>query len=400
MARRHGARGAPLSAASPPAIEHLAGPLERNHRFPSGEAPARAERETHALPSKAVAEWAGRIVAAWRKSVDGILEAGRLLAEAKAVLPHGAFVDMVERELPFGARMAQMLMKIGADPRLADAKHASLLPTHWYTLYELTKLSDQAFAVKLSTGEIHPGMERRDVVMADIRERRTKREAELGAKQLADPEGRYGVVNADPPWRWEAWSRETGLDHAAESHYATMTVDQVIALKNFIAKIADDDCVHFMWTTRPHLMNAGAVMTAWGFAYKTCFGWEKTNADGSSYHGNGYWARDNLELLLVGTRGSIPAPAPGAQWPALIKAPVGRGPDGRIIHSRKPAIFYDLIESYFPTLPKIELFCRGAPRPGWAAWGNEALGEAALLTESPLLPKLPLTSLTAWRSMP
>jgi hypothetical protein len=30
------------------------------------------------------------------------------------------------------------------------------------------------------------------------------------------------------------------------------------------------------------------------------------------------------------------------------------------------------------TLPKIELFCRGAPRPGWAAWGNEALGEQLL----------------------
>ena len=30
------------------------------------------------------------------------------------------------------------------------------------------------------------------------------------------------------------------------------------------------------------------------------------------------------------------------------------------------------------TLPKIELFCRGAPRPGWAAWGNEAVGEQLL----------------------
>ena len=31
-----------------------------------------------------------------------------------------------------------------------------------------------------------------------------------------------------------------------------------------------------------------------------------------------------------------------------------------------------MIEAYFPTLPKIELFARGKARPGWEAWGLEA----------------------------
>jgi N6-adenosine-specific RNA methylase IME4 len=31
----------------------------------------------------------------------------------------------------------------------------------------------------------------------------------------------------------------------------------------------------------------------------------------------------------------------------------------------------------YPALPKIELFARGAARPGWAVWGNEALPQAA-----------------------
>ena len=30
-----------------------------------------------------------------------------------------------------------------------------------------------------------------------------------------------------------------------------------------------------------------------------------------------------------------------------------------------------MIEAYYPTLPKIELFSRGEARPGWTAWGNE-----------------------------
>jgi N6-adenosine-specific RNA methylase IME4 len=314
------------------------------------------------------AAWAERITTAWRKGVEAIIESGRLLLDAKAdpSLPHGDFLDMIERDLPFGARTAQMLMKIGADPRLANANHASLLPPHWTTLYELTKLTDEQFEAKVAAGEIHPELERRDVVMADSRERRARREIELGAFQTALPLRRYGVIYADPPWRWEAWSRVTGLDYSPESHYPTMDLDAVKALD--AASIAADDSVLFLWATRPHLANALGVIAAWGFTYKTCFGWTKTEADGSlRRRGIGYWAVDNLELLLLGTKGEPPCPAQGDQWLASIPAPVGR-------HSEKPEVFYRLIESYFPTLPKIELFARAA-RPGWDRWGLEAPAE-------------------------
>jgi N6-adenosine-specific RNA methylase IME4 len=56
----------------------------------------------------------------------------------------------------------------------------------------------------------------------------------------------------------------------------------------------------------------------------------------------------------------------GTQWSSLIQALVRR-------HSEKPEIFREMIESYFPTLPKIELHARGPiARPGWDAWGLEA----------------------------
>ena len=44
-------------------------------------------------------------------------------------------------------------------------------------------------------------------------------------------------------------------------------------------------------------------------------------------------------------------------------------------HSAKPDEVLKMIEAYFPSLPKIELNCRGVPRPGWDAWGNEAAKE-------------------------
>jgi N6-adenosine-specific RNA methylase IME4 len=40
-------------------------------------------------------------------------------------------------------------------------------------------------------------------------------------------------------------------------------------------------------------------------------------------------------------------------------------------HSAKPDEFYAVIERMYPTLPKIELFCR-SPRDGWSAWGNQS----------------------------
>jgi N6-adenosine-specific RNA methylase IME4 len=65
----------------------------------------------------------------------------------------------------------------------------------------------------------------------------------------------------------------------------------------------------------------------------------------------------------------VPAPAPGTQWESVIEDAVGA-------HSEKPEWWLELIEAYFPNLPKIELNRRGPARPGWDAWGNEAVAES------------------------
>jgi len=186
---------------------------------------------------------------------------------------------------------------------------------------------------------------------------RARREAELGAKQRALPDKRYGVILADPPWRFEPWSRETGMDRAADNHYPTSPLEAIKALD--AGSIAAPDCVLFLWATVPMLPQAIEVLSTWGFSYKSSFVWVKDRA------GTGYWSRNRHEILLIGARGYVPAPAMGTQWPSVIEAPVAR-------HSEKPAAVYELIESYFPTLPKIELHARGRFRAGWDVWGNEA----------------------------
>lgn len=196
-------------------------------------------------------------------------------------------------------------------------------------------------------------------------ERRTERERELGEKQTALPEKKYGVILADPEWRFEPWSRTTGMDRAADNHYPT-SCTEVIAARD-VPSIAADDCVLFLWATAPMLPHALLVMAEWGFEYRSQVVWVKSRAIGASLIlGTGYWFRNAHELLLIGVRGKPPAPAPGEQWASVIEAPTGE-------HSSKPEKFISVIEEYFPTLPKIELNRRGPPRPGWDAWGNESV---------------------------
>ena len=124
---------------------------------------------------------------------------------------------------------------------------------------------------------------------------RDKRERELGAKVAALPQKKYGVIVADPEWRWEPWSSETGMDRAADNHYPTSCLEVIKARD--VPSIAASDCVLWLWATIPMLPHALDVMSAWGFDYVSHYVWGKDKI------GMGYWARERHELLLIGTRG-------------------------------------------------------------------------------------------------
>jgi N6-adenosine-specific RNA methylase IME4 len=194
-------------------------------------------------------------------------------------------------------------------------------------------------------------------------EKRREREATLGAKQLASPDGQYGVVLEDFEWDDRVWSRETGMDRHAGNHYETSenahTAEEIVERTNARFTCAATDCVVFSWSTIQHLAIALEVMKLRGLTYKSHCVWAKPHIS------LGRWVRAKHEILLIGTRGTVPCPAPGTQWESVISAP-HPGP-----HSAKPDSVYEMIEAYFPTLPKIELNARRA-RPGWDRWGLDA----------------------------
>jgi hypothetical protein len=106
------------------------------------------------------AQWARHICdmhkATAATCIEAIVKLGRTLLAAKRSLAHGTFLAMIENDLTFGARTAQMLMRIAKDKRLAKAKHGSHLPLAWTALHELSKLSDEAFERGISSGAINP----------------------------------------------------------------------------------------------------------------------------------------------------------------------------------------------------------------------------------------------------
>jgi hypothetical protein len=103
------------------------------------------------------------------------------------------------------------------------------------------------------------------------RTRRDQRERAMAERTIAASQALvrttplYGVIFADPPWRFEPYSRITGLDRSADNHYATMALDEIKALPIPAAP----DCVLFLCATAPMLPQALEVMAAWGFAYRT-----------------------------------------------------------------------------------------------------------------------------------
>ncbi len=187
---------------------------------------------------------------------------------------------------------------------------------------------------------------------------KAQRDADLAKVELSWPEGKFQVIYADPPWRYEN-PPMGGSNRSIENHYPTMDLDEICALD--IGLVADDNCVLFLWATAPKLAECMEVISAWGFTYRTCMVWVKDKI------GMGYHARNQHELLLIAKRGEMAPPEPSDRPSSVLQAP-------RQEHSAKPLEYYDIIERMYPAQNKLELFCR-LPRDGWAVWGNQAAAE-------------------------
>lgn len=167
----------------------------------------------------------------------------------------------------------------------------------------------------------------------------------------------YNLIMCDPPWRFATWS-DRGHGKSPQRHYSCMSLADIKALP--VADLAAPDCCLFLWATWPMIDQALAVMSSWGFVFKTGGVWHKRTKHGKTAFGTGYRARCASEPFLLGFRGN---PKNSRSHRNLIEGLV-REP------SRKPEAAYLWCEGYLPGARRLDLFSRQT-RLGWDCWGDE-----------------------------
>lgn len=265
------------------------------------------------------------------------LDAKRMLGGYLADMPKATGQLLRGSELEPRGEQPPTLADLGIDKKLSMSSQ------------KLAALPDDQYE-RIKSGDATE----RQVVTAVNRNERTENLATIAKGNAAiGTAERYPVIYGDPPWRYEHVKTE---NRAIENHYPTMDLEEIKSLP--IGDLATEDALLFLWATSPKLAEALAVVDAWGFTYRTCMVWVKDRI------GMGYYARQRHEILLIATRGNPPTPPENARPDSVIESPLGK-------HSAKPSAFAETIERMYPTLPKIELFCRSA-REGWAVWGNQS----------------------------
>jgi N6-adenosine-specific RNA methylase IME4 len=183
--------------------------------------------------------------------------------------------------------------------------------------------------------------------------------------------GPFPLILADPPWKFAIYSPK-GLDRTPDQHYPTLSDEEICNFKvgaQSVAEVAHKDAALFMWCTSSNLERALGIMRAWGFTFKSSAAWVKWK-DNKPQTGMGLVFRNAHEVLLYGTRGSMPGPQ--YQPPSVFMYPRGR-------HSAKPPEIRAEIEKMYPdfsTETRLELFARETTK-GWTPFGFEACRDAA-----------------------
>lgn len=187
--------------------------------------------------------------------------------------------------------------------------------------------------------------------------------AEVAARPVNIPPGKFGTIVIDPPWQMEKIEREVRPNQVA-FEYPTMSEDELVKFGEKVSDCAADDCHMFMWTTQKFLPVALRLVDAWGFRYVLTMVWHKPGG----FQPIGL-PQYNCEFAIYARKGS-PKFVDTKAFNACFDAP-------RREHSRKPDEFYDVVRRVTGD-GRTDIFSR-EPREGFEQIGNEAdlFGEAA-----------------------
>ena len=271
----------------------------------------------------------------------------------KVAEQHGISAPTVKRAADFARDVDEIAHKIGDGARteiLAGALNA--------TRADVKEVAEAV--AKPETGlKFETAKEAFDWVKQQRSEKaevRARENAEVRAKEVIIPDGRYGVIVIDPPWPMQKIERDVAPNQV-DFDYPTMSEAELYAFCNSVAVMAADDCHLFMWTTQKFLPLSLSLIETCGFRYVLAMVWHKNG--GFQPFGLPQY---NCEFVVYARKGS----------PHFIdtKAFFCCFNGERREHSRKPEEFYDVIRRV-TSGSRIDVFSRET-HDGFEAFGNEA----------------------------
>lgn len=269
----------------------------------------------------------------------------RLMAERRA----GELLTVMEKSQ--GGRPTKTSSTVSV-VSLADMGVSHKQSSRWQTL---ARVPEHLFAARIE--ELQAA--EKEVTTKEFLKMAVRQPATTEKQSVEQPQGvvasldelsgqKFGTIYADPPWQYGNQATRASTDN----HYDTMTVANIAAMP--VASLVADDAHLHLWTTNGFLFEAKEIIEAWGFTYKSCFVWVKTQM------GIGNYWRVSHEFLLLGVRGSAPFAAKDEKsW----------GEYRRGKHSAKPEEIRHSIERCSPG-PRLEIFGR-SPVEGWMVMGNQ-----------------------------
>ena len=265
--------------------------------------------------------------------------------------------DLADSAFPTGGKAESV---VGKDGKSYPQTYAPRKPKPPQGSIFAANAGDQKTATRLSSTVSH--LTNGTATMSELKriakDERSDQRREAAQDVANLPDRTYNVIYADPPWQYS----NTGVHGAADHHYDTMSIEQLNELPSKINLHIADNAVLFLWITNPLIAEAFHLIERWGFAYKTNMVWIKTELQKP---GSGFYVRGRHEFLFICTRGSF------TPLDQNISPPIGSVVEAAIQeHSRKPTLFYEIIERLYPQCSYVELFAR-AQREGWDVYGNQ-----------------------------
>ena len=176
------------------------------------------------------------------------------------------------------------------------------------------------------------------------------------------PNKTFKLLYVDPPWRQSKGGKKRVRPNSSgeKLDYQVISLDEI---KNHLweaTKITEENAIMFLWTIDKYLFEAEQIAKTLGWKLHARMIWNKVTGIPAAFT-----IRYGHEYLLFFYKGKLTPVAKDqrGKWHSVFKEQVKR-------HSQKPEIAYQLIESLYPDIQRLEMYARNK-RDGWDVWGNE-----------------------------